>query len=105
MEKILLLGDEAIAQGFIDAGGSAINSYPGTPSTQITEYVIKSKQAKELGIRANWCANEKTAFYRCGIRWQTCHDVYETRGSERLRRPLYECSHYRHKGCFGGGGR
>lgn len=61
MKKILLLGDEAIAQGFIDAGGSAINSYPGTPSTQITEYVMKSKEAKELGVRANWCANEKTA--------------------------------------------
>ena len=37
MSKLLLLGDEAIAQAFIDAGGSAINSYPGTPSTQITE--------------------------------------------------------------------
>ena len=34
---------------------------PGTPSTQITEYVINSKQAKELGVIANWCANEKTA--------------------------------------------
>ena len=61
MSKSLLLGDEAIAQGFIDAGGSAINSYPGTPSTQITEYVMKSKEAKEKGIIANWCANEKTA--------------------------------------------
>lgn len=61
MEKTLLLGDEAIAQAFIDAGGSAINSYPGTPSTQITEFVMKSKEAKEKGIRANWCANEKTA--------------------------------------------
>lgn len=61
MEKKLLLGDEAIAQAFIDAGGSAINSYPGTPSTQITEFVMKSKEAKEKGIRANWCANEKTA--------------------------------------------
>ena len=61
MSKLLLLGDEAIAQAFIDAGGSAINSYPGTPSTQITEYVIKSKQAKEQGVVANWCANEKTA--------------------------------------------
>ena len=57
----MLLGDEAIAKGFIDAGGSAINSYPGTPSTQITEYVINSKQAQELGVIANWCANEKTA--------------------------------------------
>lgn len=61
MEKELLLGDEAIAQAFIDAGGSAVNSYPGTPSTQITEYVMKSKEAKEKGIYANWCANEKTA--------------------------------------------
>ena len=61
MSKLLLLGDEAIAQAFIDAGGSAINSYPGTPSTQITEYVMKSKQAKEQGVVANWCANEKTA--------------------------------------------
>lgn len=61
MSKLLLLGDEAIAQAFIDAGGSAINSYPGTPSTQITEYVMKSKEATEKGIRANWCANEKTA--------------------------------------------
>ena len=49
MQKLLLLGDEAIAQGFIDAGGSAINSYPGTPSTQITEYVMKSKEAKDKG--------------------------------------------------------
>ncbi len=61
MSKTLLLGDEAIAQAFIDAGGSAINSYPGTPSTQITEYIMKSKEASEKGIRANWCANEKTA--------------------------------------------
>ena len=61
MSKTLLLGDEAIAQAFIDAGGSAINSYPGTPSTQITEYVMKSKEAAAKGIRANWCANEKTA--------------------------------------------
>ena len=61
MQKLLLLGDEAIAQAFIDAGGSAINSYPGTPSTQITEYVIKSKEAREKGVVANWCANEKTA--------------------------------------------
>ncbi|MBR1793155.1 MAG: indolepyruvate ferredoxin oxidoreductase [Bacteroidales bacterium] len=61
MSKNLFLGDEAIAQAFIDAGGSAINSYPGTPSTQITEYVMKSKEAAAKGIRANWCSNEKTA--------------------------------------------
>jgi len=57
----MLLGDEAIAQGGIDAGMSGIYAYPGTPSTEITEYVIKSKEAKAKGIRAGWSANEKTA--------------------------------------------
>lgn len=61
MDKLLLLGDEAIAQGAIDAGLSGIYSYPGTPSTEIPEYIHASKQAKELNIKVNWCANEKTA--------------------------------------------
>ena len=42
MEKLVLLGDEAIAQGAIDAGLSGIYAYPGTPSTEITEYVQAS---------------------------------------------------------------
>lgn len=61
MSKQLLMGDEAIAQGAIDAGMSGIYAYPGTPSTEITEYVHASKEAKEKGIKANWTANEKTA--------------------------------------------
>lgn len=61
MEKLLLLGDEAIAQAAIDAGISGIYAYPGTPSTEITEYVQSSKEAKEKGIRSSWSANEKTA--------------------------------------------
>ncbi|MFC2093250.1 thiamine pyrophosphate-dependent enzyme [Bacteroidota bacterium] len=61
MEKLLLLGDEAIAQGSIDAGLSGIYAYPGTPSTEITEYVQRSKLAKERGIHSDWSANEKTA--------------------------------------------
>lgn len=61
MQKLLLLGDEAIAQGAIDAGMSGIYAYPGTPSTEITEYVQSSKQAAELNIRSQWSTNEKTA--------------------------------------------
>jgi indolepyruvate ferredoxin oxidoreductase alpha subunit len=61
MQKLLLMGDEAIAQGAIDAGLSGIYAYPGTPSTEITEYVHASKEAKEKGIKACWGANEKTA--------------------------------------------
>ncbi len=61
MQKVLLMGDEAIAQGAIDAGISGIYAYPGTPSTEITEYVQNSKEANEKGIHASWGANEKTA--------------------------------------------
>ncbi|MDY0103929.1 MAG: thiamine pyrophosphate-dependent enzyme [Lentimicrobium sp.] len=61
MQKLLLLGDEAIAQGAIDAGLSGIYAYPGTPSTEITEYVMHSKDAKSGKVVASWGANEKTA--------------------------------------------
>ncbi len=62
MEKMLLLGAEAIAQGAIDSGISGIYAYPGTPSTEITTYVQESKEAKEKGIRSSWSTNEKTAY-------------------------------------------
>lgn len=61
MEKMLLLGDEAIAQSAIDAGISGIYAYPGTPSTEIMEYVLKSDQARDKKIHAAWSSNEKTA--------------------------------------------
>jgi indolepyruvate ferredoxin oxidoreductase alpha subunit len=61
MQKLMLLGDEAIAQGAIDAGITAIYAYPGTPSTEITEYVDHSKEAQAKNINAYWAANEKTA--------------------------------------------
>ncbi|MFO8023135.1 MAG: thiamine pyrophosphate-dependent enzyme [Perlabentimonas sp.] len=61
MDKLLLLGDEAIAQGAIDGGVSGVYAYPGTPSTEIMEYVQASKQAAELNIHRQWSANEKTA--------------------------------------------
>jgi indolepyruvate ferredoxin oxidoreductase alpha subunit len=59
--KNLVLGNEALAQGAIDAGISGIYAYPGTPSTEITEYIQNSKIAKELGIHCSWSVNEKTA--------------------------------------------
>ena len=61
MEKLLLLGAEAIAQGAIDGGMSGVYAYPGTPSTEITEYVQRNKTASERKLHSNWSANEKTA--------------------------------------------
>ncbi len=57
----LWLGDEAVAQAAIDAGISGVYAYPGTPSTEITEYIQKSAEARALGIRSAWSCNEKTA--------------------------------------------
>ena len=53
----LLLGDEAIALGAVHAGISGVYAYPGTPSTEITEYI----QAHAPEVRSRWCTNEKTA--------------------------------------------
>ena len=61
MKKQLLLGDEAIGQAAIDAGLSGVYSYPGTPSTEITEYIQRSVTTRERGIHSRWCTNEKTA--------------------------------------------
>ena len=61
MNKKLFLGDEAVAQAAIDAGLSGVYSYPGTPSTEITEYIQSSPLARERNIYSKWCANEKTA--------------------------------------------
>ncbi len=61
MNKLVLLGNEAIAQAAIDAGISGVYAYPGTPSTEITEYIQRSKIAKERKIHSDWSANEKTA--------------------------------------------
>lgn len=60
-EKLLLLGDEAIALGAIHAGLSGVYAYPGTPSTEITEYVQGNPMAAERKIHCRWSANEKTA--------------------------------------------
>lgn len=63
--KRLLLGDEAIAQGAMDAGLSGVYAYPGTPSTEITEYIQHSQlstlNSHPSPIFCKWATNEKTA--------------------------------------------
>jgi indolepyruvate ferredoxin oxidoreductase, alpha subunit len=61
MTGSVLLGDEAIGQGALDAGLSGVYAYPGTPSTEITEFIQRSKEARTRNIHAQWSANEKTA--------------------------------------------
>lgn len=54
--KTLMLGNEAVARGLYEAGCSFVSSYPGTPSTEITESVAKYEE-----VYAEWAPNEKVA--------------------------------------------
>lgn len=54
--KKLMLGNEAVARGLYEAGCSFVSSYPGTPSTEITEFAAKYDE-----IYAEWAPNEKVA--------------------------------------------
>jgi indolepyruvate ferredoxin oxidoreductase, alpha subunit len=61
MERLILMGDEAIAQAAIDAGIMGAWAYPGTPSTEIFEY-IEGHKPDDRTIFSQWSANEKTAY-------------------------------------------
>jgi len=61
MKSEILLGDEAVALGAIHAGLSAGYSYPGTPASEIMEYLIKAA-AKTKSFVASWSVNEKVAY-------------------------------------------
>lgn len=61
MSRLLLLGDEAVASGAIHAGLSGVYAYPGTPSTEITEFIQADPLARTRGVKCKWCTNEKTA--------------------------------------------
>ena len=56
MTKKLLLGNAAVARGAYEAGVRVVSSYPGTPSTEITENIVKYED-----IYAEWAPNEKVA--------------------------------------------
>lgn len=75
MVEMVLSGDEAVAQAALDAGLAGAFAYPGTPSTEIMEYLqehigpahevtssgVSEKAGGTLRV-AQWCANEKTAY-------------------------------------------
>ncbi len=62
MSEMLVLGDEALALGAIDAGLAVAYGYPGTPSTEILEFIRKYAAANNSEVIARWCTNEKTAY-------------------------------------------
>lgn len=69
MSREILLGDEAVGLGAIDAGISGVYAYPGTPSTEIFEFV--ERRTKRAGdVHAFWSTNEKVAYEEAlGMSW------------------------------------
>ena len=59
-DRLLLMGNEAIARGAIEAGVEVVASYPGTPSSEIVETLLDV--STELGFYAEWSVNEKVSF-------------------------------------------
>jgi len=57
LTKKLMTGNEAVARGMWEAGGRVVSSYPGTPSTEITQFLAKYPE-----IHAEWAPNEKVAY-------------------------------------------
>lgn len=59
-KRLLLLGNEAVARGAIEAGVRVATAYPGTPSSEIMASLLEA--AKRLDFYAQWSVNEKVAF-------------------------------------------
>ena len=74
--KKLMIGNEAVARGAYEAGVRVVSSYPGTPSTEITEFCAKYPE-----MNCQWAPNEKvaveTSFGACmvGARALSCMRV------------------------------
>lgn len=62
MGREFLLGNEAIALGLVEAGCEVVTAYPGTPSTEVLEGLIRLNRRDGLGLYTEWSVNEKVAF-------------------------------------------
>ena len=83
--KELMLGNKAVARGLYEAGCSVISSYPGTPSTEITE-----EAAKYPEIYCEWAPNEKVALevaHGTTVGGKRGRLLHEARGPQCGRRP------------------
>ena len=70
--KKLMLGNEAVARGAYEAGVRVVSSYPGTPSTEITEFCAAYPE-----IDCEWAPNEKVA-------WKVIHISSKKIGSPQI---------------------
>lgn len=71
-----MLGDEAIALGALHAGLKGVYAYPGTPSTEITEFIQNACAKEGHDIHCTWSSNEKTAMEAAlGMSYAGCRSM------------------------------
>jgi len=61
-QQEVLLGNEAVARGLVEAGCHVVTSYPGTPSSEILPGVVRFKKELGLNTHVEWSINEKVAY-------------------------------------------
>jgi indolepyruvate ferredoxin oxidoreductase alpha subunit len=61
MEERLMSGNEAIAEGALEAGVEVVAGYPGTPSTEVLEILAKRSNGLNRSLHVEWSVNEKVA--------------------------------------------
>lgn len=89
--KKLMLGNEAIARGLYEAGVRLVSSYPGTPSTEITEFAAKYDE-----IYCEWAPNEKVAAetaFGASLRGARCACAMKHVGLNVAADPLFTLSY------------
>lgn len=89
--KKLMLGNEAIARGLYEAGVKVVSSYPGTPSTEITEFAAKYDE-----IYCEWAPNEKVATevaFGASLRGVRCACAMKHVGLNVAADPLFTLSY------------
>ncbi len=62
MKKKILMGNEAIGRGLVEAGCTLVSSYPGTPASEILEAVVGFSSEATRPVHVEWSINEKVAY-------------------------------------------
>lgn len=89
--KQLMLGNKALARGLYEAGCSVVSSYPGTPSTEVTEEAAKYDE-----IYCEWAPNEKVAMevaFGASLAGKRSFCGMKHVGLNVAADPLYTCSY------------
>lgn len=98
MQKLLLLGDEAIAQAALDAGISGIYAYPAHHLLKLWNTYKYQKSSRQQRTSSVVCQrkNSLRSSDRNVVCRQTCHRMYEARRIKCCCRCIYECRHHRY---------